>query len=99
MMSVKALAGLHDVEVVFRPDLEKLENLIKHLPVLGSHADLVVEVLRVPGQFFHHRRHLDGFRPGAEHREDFFLHDSGWVLLAQGPGDSIKPFLHLKHQA
>jgi uncharacterized membrane protein len=60
------LPRAHDVEVGIRADIEHFEHLVEHLPMLrGHHHDGLQG--RVRAQGMHHRRHLDGFRPRAEH--------------------------------
>ena len=51
-------------------DLEELQDLAQHPPVLDRDAQPGID-LRVLGQGPHHRRHLDGVRAGTEHGQDF----------------------------
>jgi hypothetical protein len=59
------LPGLHQVQVVIRPDVEQLQDLVQHLPVLRGHADAGIHTLGAL-QGLDHRGHLDGLRARAE---------------------------------
>ena len=61
---VQRLAGLHDLEVVVRPDVEVDVDLLQHRLVLsGEHHDRRQQ--RRPLELANHRRHLDRLRAGA----------------------------------
>ena len=66
---VEILARRHDVQIVVRRDLEQRQHLIQHLAVLGGHAHPAVEA-GGGAQGFHHWRHFDGLRAGAEDTEN-----------------------------
>ncbi len=68
---VEILITGHDVEVVVRPDLEGVENLVEHHPVLSGHAHPGLEDLPVGIELLYERRHLYRLRPGAENHQDF----------------------------
>ena len=66
----QVLARLHDVEVEIRMDVEQLQHLVEHLPVLGGHANMGFDGLGL-AQRGHHRGHFDGLGAGAEHDKNF----------------------------
>ena len=68
----QGLGRLHDIQIVIRGDLESLQHLIQHFPVLGGDADNALHFFPAL-QFLHQRRHFDGFRTGAENRHHFDL--------------------------
>ncbi|MOA49506.1 hypothetical protein D3C78_1723930 [compost metagenome] len=62
----QVLTCLHDVEIEIRLDAEKPQYLVKHFPVLTSHAHLGFK----PGvgrKRQRQRRHLDRFGTGTKH--------------------------------
>src|SRR5690606_30540433 len=63
---LRALPGTHQVEIVVRLDIESLQHLVEHLPVLPGHRHAQVEA-GVAAELFYHRRHFNRLRPGAEH--------------------------------
>lgn len=68
----QGLVVLHQVQIHIRDDLECLEHLIQHFPVLGSDADAAVELgICLEGQ--NDRGQFDGLRPGAKDDRDFFI--------------------------
>jgi len=52
------LVGPHQIKVNIWLDIENIQNLVQHLPVLCGHTDLGINPRR-SGQVQHHRRHLD----------------------------------------
>lgn len=60
------LSGPHLIQVKIRPDTKQLQHLVQHFPMLGSHANLAVD-LRMLGQRLNQGSHLDCFRAGTKH--------------------------------
>ena len=81
---IKGLAGLDDVEIMIRHDLEELIDLIQHLPVLTSDRHLTVKVL-TGLERSDDRGHLDRLGPGAVDRHDP-LHAASLLGASRGPG-------------
>ena len=81
------LTTFHNIEIIIGLDLENIEHLIEHLPVLRGDAHNALRVLALL-QRTDERRHFDGLRPGAEHRHylDFihplvpFVHGGFWEV-------------------
>ena len=67
------LVRLHELEVNVRLELERLQNVVQHLPVLGGGDKSVVEEVAALVQSAHHRGHLDALGPCADHGYDFDL--------------------------
>ena len=63
---VQRLGVLHHVQVVIRPDLEQVEHLVEHLPMLAGHADPRLEHVRPPLELPDDGRELDRLRTRAE---------------------------------
>ena len=65
----------HDIQIVVRFDLEEVQHLVKHIPVLGRHRHHGGDFLRVLLKLQHDGCHLDGLRAGAEysHHLDFLV--------------------------
>ena len=68
---VQILSGLHDVQIVLRHDVEQIEHLVQHLPVLRGDANDGLNLTSTGLQALDQRRHLDGFRAGAKNEHDF----------------------------
>ena len=66
------LTRFHDVEVIIRLNLKKIEHLIEHLPMLRRHTDQILKLCWVIIQCTDDRRHFYGFRAGAEDGHYFF---------------------------
>ncbi len=65
----QGLVRPHHVQVVVGADAEEAKHLVQDLPVLAGDADHRLQALgRL--QRAHDGRHLDRFRPGAEHGQD-----------------------------
>ena len=72
---IQSLACGHDVQIIIRFDLEQIQHLIQHFPVLGRHRNDGFQHIRILFHFQYQRAHLNGFRPGTENRHDFqFVH-------------------------
>ncbi len=65
----KALLRSHDVEVDVRLELELLEHLIEHLPVLAGRYDYALGACRF-SERGHDGRQLDHLGASAEHGDD-----------------------------
>ena len=70
----QSLIGLHDVEIVIGPDVEKSQYLVQHLPVLSGNADNGLEFIFFLLERFYQWRHFNCFGASAEDKHNF-LHD------------------------
>jgi hypothetical protein len=61
---------LHNIKIIIRNDLEQIEGLVKHLPMLGGHTDPTIEKFRMASQLFDHRSHFDCLRASTENRKN-----------------------------
>ncbi|MNQ76526.1 hypothetical protein D3C85_913690 [compost metagenome] len=64
------LTRLHDVEVIVWLQLEKIEYLVKHFPVLASNTQLGVKTL-IGSKCQCEWSHLDGFGTRAKYAQSF----------------------------
>jgi hypothetical protein len=70
---------LHQIQVVVRRYLKYPQNLVKHLPVLGSDTDPAFKAA-IDFQCKDNRRQLDRLRPGTEHYGYFSLREKPRIL-------------------
>jgi hypothetical protein len=68
----KVLAWLDNIEIIFWTELEHIQYLIRHLPVLGSYTNLGVKAV-ICGMHQHQMHHSDGLRTCAHDCQDFNL--------------------------
>lgn len=61
----KVLSRLHEIQIVIRLDIEKIQNLIQHLAMLGRYAYAGFQGAGLQG--FNHRGHFNRFRPCSEY--------------------------------
>jgi len=73
--SIERLVARHQREIVIRCDLEQIQHLIEHLLMLTRDADNQFDA-GVRFELFDQRRHLDGFRPCTEYRQNLRWHMS-----------------------
>jgi hypothetical protein len=62
-------------------NLEKLQNLIEHLAMLGRNGHYGLDLFRMFFQFQYYRRHLDGLRSGSENSH--YLYHTKSSLIEQ----------------
>ncbi len=67
---VGGLPGAHEVEVHVRLEVEDVEHLVEHFPMLGRRAQDGLEALGLPPEPPHDRRELDGFGPRSDDEQD-----------------------------
>ena len=84
---VQILSLLHDIQIIIRFDVEYLQHLIQHFPMLSGYAHHSLYPFWLFLEFFHQRSHLDCLRTGAEDQHHF-LHIS-----------SVYNFFFISHQA
>ena len=98
--AVEGLPGDHDVEVVVRLDIEQLQHLVEHVPMLAGGADNAFNAFGL-GQAVDQRCHLDTFRASTEQRQyfhGFTTPGEGWprvlsVLMPRGRARMIVDLL------
>ena len=97
----QVLAGTHQVEVVVGDDVEQLEHLVEHLPVLRSDADTDPQAAML-AQRMQDRGHLDGFRAGAEYQHHVECSRHARILAQRrqrrraSPYNARMPLLHFQ---
>ncbi|MNQ85950.1 hypothetical protein D3C85_1011280 [compost metagenome] len=72
--TIEGLALSHHLQVFVDHQLERVEHLLEHLPVLAGRADVQFDTGPVT-QDSSKGCHLDGFRPCSEHHHDFEGHE------------------------
>ncbi len=83
----QGLPGAHDVQIVVRRDLEDVQDLIQHLPVLrGRDRHHAKEPLFRP-EADDHRSELDGVGTGPEDDGDRFPGRTGHALVQRSSRD------------
>jgi hypothetical protein len=70
----KSLARTHEVEVVVGHDRKGVKHMVKHLPVLGCHADTHLEVVGAGLHVADDWAELDGLGAGTEDEKDLYRH-------------------------
>ena len=68
---IERLVWLHNIQIMMRNDVEKLENLIQHLPVLRSDTDPDVKTTAL-GELSNNGCHLDSFGARPENCQNLF---------------------------
>ena len=69
----QGLPGCHNIQIMVRLNLKQIQNLVQHIPMLGSNSYHRHNLVRMLRQLQHNRCHLDCFRTGAEHSHDLNL--------------------------
>lgn len=78
---MQALPSLHDIEIVIRPNVEDVENLIKQTAVLACDGDPAIKVVWRFAQPANHWRELNCLGPRAKHEEYALQNGWGWRYL------------------
>ena len=68
---IQILSLLHDIQIIIRFDVEYLQHLIQHFPMLSGYAHHSLYPFWLFLEFFHQRSHLDCLRTGAEDQHHF----------------------------